>query len=363
MLNIYINARFLTQPVTGVQRYAIELTKSIDKMLENGEIDSTAVSFTLIAPRDCINVLPLKNINFNQVGFLSGHMWEQLELPIFTYGNLLLNFCNTGPIFKSLQLVTIHDASVYAYPDGYSKLFRIWYRLLLPILAINSVKIITVSEFSKLELIRFCKISPEKIISVYNGAPSLLTNDTDGSYLDNHDLKTLPFVLAVGSMNPNKNFHNLTRAFELLGDVQFQIVIVGGINSKVFKCNAPSLPDFINQVGYVSDGELQLLYRHATCFVYPSFYEGFGLPPLEAMAAGCPVIASNAASMPEICGDAAIYCDPSEPADIANKILLLMGDPSLRNSLRDRGFERAKQFTWLKCARETYSVIQEVVNK
>lgn len=114
-------------------------------------------------------------------------------------------------------------------------------------------------------------------------------------------------------------------------------------------------------MGYVSDAELRALYEHAACFVYPSFYEGFGLPPLEAMACGCPVIVSNAASLPEVCGDAALYCNPCSPEDIAEKISLLMADPRLREDLRQKGLERAKQFTWEKCARETFAIIEKVL--
>lgn len=360
---IFINGRFLTQNVTGVQRYAIELVKAIDVLMDSRVLDKNQVTFTLLAPNGHINELALSNISIKQVGFLSGHLWEQLELPIHARGHLLLNLCNTGPIVKREQVVTICDASVFAYPKAYSKPFRVWYQLLLPVLGRTSTAIITISEFSKTELIRFCKMVPEKIFPILLGVEQASDKGTDATFLDSHGLKGCRYVLAVSSMNPNKNFAGLAKAFELLGNVDYKVVIVGGTNTRVFGGDAIHLPEFVIQTGYVSDDELQVLYKHATCFVYPSFYEGFGLPPLEAMSWGCPVIVSEAASLPEVCGEAAIYCDPHSPADIARNIERLMGDELLRCALSKKGVERAKQFTWEKCARQTCNLLEKVMSK
>ncbi len=360
---VFFNGRFLTQKITGVQRYAIELLKALDLMLDNGAIDEMETSFTLLVPKDSIHDLKLKHISVKQVGILSGHGWEQLELPVYTFGHLLLNLCNTGPIFKRCQIVTICDASVFAFPKGYSKSFRLWYQFLLPILGSVAKRIITISSFSKAELIRFCKIKPEKIIPILLGVDQASDSVMDINFLESHGLNDTQYVLAVSSMNPNKNFTGLASAIALLGDVKFKVVIAGGANTKVFGGHTLSLPDFVIQVGYVSDDELKLLYKYAACFVYPSFYEGFGLPPLEAMAVSCPVIVSNAASLPEVCGEAALYCDPSSSSDIAEKIQRLMTDERLRSDLREKGFEQAKKFTWEKCAKETLSVIEKVLSK
>lgn len=363
MFIININARFLTQPITGVQRYAIELVKALDAMLESGELDKKHVSFVLLAPKRTCHELNLRHITLKQIGILKGHLWEQIELPLYSCGHLLLNFCNTGPILKSKQIVTICDASVFACPSGYSKAFRLWYQFLLPILGRNSKEIITISEFSKSELIKYCGIIPDKISPTLLGVESFSGLEMDEAILDKHGLNATPYVLAVSSMNPNKNFTALVQAIEMLGDVNFKVVIAGGTNSRVFGGDAAQLPGFVTRVGYVSDAELQALYKHAACFVFPSLYEGFGLPPLEAMACGCPVIVSKAASLPEVCGEAALYCDPYSPADIAEKIKRLMGDAALRNDLREKGLARARQFTWEKCARETCAVIEEVLSR
>ena len=360
---IFINGRFLTQKVTGVQRYAIELVQALDRLLENDLIQKSAFNFILLSPKGAIHFLNLKNILIKEVGVLTGHAWEQIELPSYTFGNLLLNFCNTGPLIKRKQLVTICDASVFAYPRGYSVLFRFWYMFMLPVLGFVALRIITISEFSKSELIRYCKISPKKLFPILLGTEQLMHSRLDLSFLALHGLTEVPYVLAVSSLNPNKNFSGLIRAIEMLGDVNFKIVIAGGMNSKVFSDRPVFLSNFVTQVGYVTDDELRLLYQNASCFVYPSLYEGFGLPPLEAMASGCPVIVSNIASLPEVCGEAALYCDPFDPLDIAEKIQLLMADVDLRNELIARGFERVKKFTWDKCALETVELINGVLVK
>jgi glycosyltransferase involved in cell wall biosynthesis len=359
---VYINGRFLGQKITGVQRYAIELTKALDGMLDKQEYNNS-ITFVLLVPPGDFNKLPLSNIKIKQLGCLSGHFWEQFELSIFTFGHLLLNFCNTGPIVKRNQIVTICDASVFSHPEGYSKLFRLWYKCLIPILGIMSRRVITISEFSKAELISYCHIKPKKIAVTLLGAPERFDLKPDTAYINSQGLGSTPFVLTVSSMNPNKNFAGLLKSIALLKDGRFQVVIVGGVNSKIFGANLLQIPDFVKYLGYVSDSELQQLYAHASCFVYPSFYEGFGLPPLEAMAAGCPVITSNVASLPEVCGSAVLYCDPTQPSEIASKINLMMSNSSLRSEMRKRGFKRIKQFTWDKCALETYNVIKSVVFK
>ena len=194
---------------------------------------------------------------------------------------------------------------------------------------------------------------------IYEGKEHVSAVAVDMKILREHGLVGRPFVLAVSSTSPNKNFRSVVRAVELLGDVDFEVVIAGGANPRVFSRSETSLPDSVKHVGYVSDGELRALYENATCFVFPSFYEGFGLPPLEAMARGCPTIASGAASMPEVCGDAALYCDPGDPADIAKQIQGVMENEDLRRDLSRKGLRRAERFSWDRCARETLDVVGE----
>jgi glycosyltransferase involved in cell wall biosynthesis len=267
---------------------------------------------------------------------------------------------NAAPLSKRDQVVTVHDAAVFANPRAFSLPFRVWYGVLLTGLGRVARAVITVSSFSEGELRRYCRIAEAKMRVTYPGKEHVSAVAADGEILWRHGLGRKPFVLAASSMSPNKNFRSVVRAVELLGDAaDFEVAIAGGANPKIFGRPEELLPGSVKYLGYVSDGELRALYENAACFVFPSFYEGFGLPPLEAMALGCPVVASYAASMPEVCGDAVLYCDPHDPADLAGQIRRLVGDEDLREDLSRRGLERAERFSWDRCARETLAVIEE----
>lgn len=359
---IYINARFLTQPVTGVQRYARELVRALDRLIGQGEIDGSKYKFQLLAPnRGNLQDPGLQHIPLKRVGRLGGHAWEQFELPFYTKGKFLLSLCNTAPLLKHCQAVTIHDSAVFAFPHAYSLLFRLWYRILYKGLTRRAMEIITVSSFSEDELRKYFRLDTGKLRVIYEGAEHILNSASDTGILRKHGLLDRQFVLAVSSMNPSKNFRAFIEAASRLGDKGPEIVIAGGFNPRIFRSPESPLTERVRHVGYVNDGELRALYEHAACFVFPSLYEGFGLPPVEAMACGCPVVAARAASMPEIYGDAALYCNPHDPGDIAEKIRTLLEDPSLREDLRQKGPARARQFTWINCARETFRVLEAAI--
>lgn len=360
---IYINARFLTQSLTGVQRYALELVKAIDQLIDCDDPAIKGYEFQLLAPQGDIHAVNLKHIKVKQVGRLSGHLWEQVELPIHSWGGTLLNLCNTAPIMKRNQAVMMHDAAVYAAPQTYSLAFRTWYKFLFRVLGVTSKLILTCSQFSKKQLMEHCKIKESKLQMIYHGKEHMLSVNADPDYIAKSKLDR-PYVLAVSSRSPNKNFGSIIEAIKLIKGADFDIVIAGGTNPKVFNTAGISdaetednLSHAVKYLGYVEEEELRALYDHAACFVFPSFYEGFGFPPLEAMACGCPVIASNAASMPEVCGDAVLYCNPHSPQDIADKIALLMSDSALREELSQRGLIQAENFSWSKCARETLNAV------
>ncbi|MFC0213506.1 glycosyltransferase family 4 protein [Paenibacillus chartarius] len=362
MNKIYINGRFLTQGTTGVQRYAIEVVKQLDDFIDNGEIDPDAFHFTLVAPKELRYELPLKHIKLKKVGRLRGHLWEQLELPFHCGGGLLVNLCNTGPLLKVPQIVTLHDASVFVNKHFFSTAFRLWYKVLFTILGKVAKRIITVSQFSKDELVRYCKIHGDKIHVTHLGKEHLHKLPADSSVFQKHQFGEKPYLLAVSSLNPNKNFKAILTAIQNLDTREFDVVIAGGTNLKVFADAELSVPDNVIQLGYVSDEELKALYERAACFVFPSFYEGFGIPPIEAMSFGCPVIVSNTASLPEVCGDAVIYCDPNDPALLGELIKKLMSDRQLRDGLVQKSLQRAGMYSWEKCTRLTYSILQEVVS-
>lgn len=345
---IYINARFLTQKITGVQRYAIELSRQLKTL-------ASPFEFRFLAPSAILHPDIARELGIRCVGKLQGHLWEQLELPFYCRDGVLLNLCNTAPASKYRQIVTIHDAAVFAVPESFSPTFRRGYQALLPRLGKTSLGIITDSVFSKNELIKYRIATKQKIHVIYLGGSQLLTHQPDPRILEKHALGNKPFILAVSSISPSKNFAALVKAIDFIKTRDFNVVIAGGAYPKVSQ--AQTLPDHVKYLGYVSDNELRALYEHASAYVCPSLYEGFGFTPLEAMTCGCPVITSNAASLPEVCGDAALYCNPHDPQDIADKIILLMANPELRLELKQKGLEQAKRFSWEKCAQETLQAI------
>jgi glycosyltransferase involved in cell wall biosynthesis len=355
------NGRFLTQPVTGVQRYAIEVLKKFDELISE-KIDQNKYSFNIICPNvDLISNIQFKHIQVKKVGNCKGHIWEQTVLPLVTRKNLLVNLCNTGPIFHKNQIVTIHDAAVFVYPENYSKLFRYYYTSLLPLIGKKSRAIITVSNFSKSELKKFCHLHPDKIKVIYLGKEHILDINESKDILKKFGIVDEKYILSVGSLAPNKNFAAVIKAIQLLDKFSYKFVIAGGTNPKIFN-NSLKLPNNVIQLGYVTDSELKALYQNATCFVFASLYEGFGLTPLEAMTCGCPVICSNAASLPEIYCDTVLYCDPHDPEDISQKINLLMSDRNLHKSLQQKGLEKSKEFSWKKCAEQIWNTIEEIMN-
>jgi len=358
-MNVYINGRFLTRPVTGVERYAIEVVKAFDSLIDCGEIDIKKYSFLIVTPKRIKDIFLLKHIPLKKIGMLSGHLWEQVELPLYARGGLLLSLCNASTLFRRNQIVTIHDAAFAAYPSAFSLIFRTWYKILSTNLGKIANKIITDSFFSKADLQRYCGIPGEKIKVIYCGGNHLLKVDANKEILIRNSLTQRPYVLAVGTATFNKNFHAIVNSIDLLKEMNVDLVIVGGNKPTVFK-QAP-LPYSRNTkyLGYVSDAELRALYEGAACYVHPSLYEGFGLPPLEAMACRCPVILSGRGSLPEVFGDAALYCNAFDSEDIANKIRQLIGDKTLQENFRQKGSTFANRFSWKQCAKEITSTIEE----
>jgi len=346
----YINGRFLTGKTTGVQRFAEEIIKSLDTMIGDGDIDSSRSSFEILTPKKLLRAVGFEHIPVKAVGRLSGHSWEQVTLPAYARDGFLLNLCNTGPLFLHNQLAALHDAGIVARPGDYRMRFRLWYKFMMRRLGKNSRLIATVSEFSKMELHRDFGIPLDDIQVVSLSGEHILRTPPDDDFLDEQKLKGKRFLLAVNAMNTRKNLGALIDAMNSLGRVEFKVVVTGGSNSRVFRPVHWNLPESFQHVGHVTDGKLRSLYSHATALVFPSLYEGFGLPPLEAMACGCPVLVSDIPAHRETCGDAAAYCDPLDPADIADKIKQITADDGLRNDLISRGNDRWKQFSWKKTA-------------
>ena len=363
MIEIVINARFLTQPMTGVQRYAYELVRAFDQMMLEGEIDPTIYSIVLAAPPDLKNDPEFKYVKLKKVGRLKGNLWEQISLPLYSRNKLLFNPCNTGPVLGGRhQIVTIHDASVFTYPQAYTFLFRLKYKLIINIMCRMAATIITVSKFSRNEISYYCGRSPDKIVVIPEGSDHILRYNGDDFIFERFKIGQRPYIFAASSQSVHKNHGIILKAVDLLGEVNFDVVIAGGTYSSIFNKKKNNYPLFFKQVGYVSNEELRSLYGHATCFIFPSLYEGFGLPPLEAMACGCPVIVSDVASMPEVCGNGALYFNPNDPVDLSIIIKRLISDHSLQNELKNKGLDRVKGFLWKASARKIWQVITKESN-
>ncbi|WP_034410547.1 glycosyltransferase family 4 protein [Derxia gummosa] len=354
------NGRFLTRPATGVDRFALELMTAYAGPPAAGSPGAAAPATGRAAPAGLaparvavppgrLRVLPpaLRERVF-RVGSRGGQWWEQTALREAASDDVLVNLCNTGPLWRRRQLVVIHDAATFANPGNFSRAFRTWYRFLLGSLVQHSEAILTVSAFSAGELIRFLGRPAREIEVIPESGEHILREPADGSLGEQLGLGGgRPFVLAVGSQSPNKNFGAVAKAMALLGRDDVPLVAVGGANKRVFAGGEPAADERgVIRTGYVTDAQLRWFYEQALCFVFPSFYEGFGLPPLEAMCCGCPVIVSDASSLPEVCGSAALYCDPADPATLAAQLARLLDSAALRAEMAAAGRAHASRYTW-----------------
>ncbi|QCU54591.1 glycosyltransferase family 4 protein [Burkholderia pseudomallei] len=354
---VAINGKFTSQRLTGVQRVAHDFTSALARLLP-GERNPT-----LVVPRDHASDTLPPTVARRVVPRLRGALWEQLALPFATRGQTLVSLCNIGPLFKRNQVVMIHDVAVLDFPQGYSLKFRLWYRFAFWMLKRRARHILTVSRFSKERIVARLGVAPTDVSTIVSGVDHFGRIEGDPSVLDRLGLAYDGYVLIVGSLAPGKNLARTLEAIARLERMrpELRFVIAGGSNVRIFGASAlgeRASAGNVTWAGYVSDGELKALYENAGCFVFPSLYEGFGLPPLEAMYCGCPVIVSREASLPEACGDAALYCDAHDAVDIAATIAQLMGDAELRRELREKGRARASRYRWDAAAKQLIGVLR-----
>ena len=356
--SIAINGRFLTQSITGVQRCALEVVQQIDALLLENPVLCKKYDFTLISPKASrSHAISLKVIKHIITPRIQTQFWEQILLTWYARKSLLLCLCNTGPIIHPNQSVTIHDASFITHPDGYTKWYRFWNVSILRFLVKRVFKIVTDSRYWQIELQSHFKFDASKIQTIYLGHEHITRVNPDYSIHENYDLNAKPYILAVSSKNPNKNFKLITDALSLLKNVDYNVVIAGGGDNNVYVDDGFTYPSFVRCVGFVSDSQLKALYLKSQCFVYPSITEGFGLPPLEAIACGCPIIISDRTCLPEIFGDSALYCNPYDPSDLATKITHLSESEELRKALIAKGRLLLGRYTWRKCGEQYFDII------
>jgi glycosyltransferase involved in cell wall biosynthesis len=349
---ILINGKFFCQQVTGTQRYARELLKQFDELIS--EEANRDIVVEVLVPRSAGSIPRYNNLRVRAVGMLSGTLWEQCELPLYCRRHLLVTLSGGAPILHSRNVITIHDVAVFAAPAGYSRAYKLWYQFLYKWMGRRACHILTVSQFSKSEIVKWCGTDPRRISVTYLGSDHAFGLKADDSALKRFGISG-NFILSISSLNPNKNFHRVAEAAGCLNRPGLEFVFAGGWDRRVYR-EGVSLPVRIRQLGYVSDEELKALYQAASCFVFATLYEGFGLPALEALSCGCPVVASRAASLPELFEGSAVFCDPLSPKDIAAAIELSLQFP---RSECNKLTEFARKYSWETCARKTLEVLKE----
>lgn len=352
-VNLVINGKFLSVPMTGVHRVAHELANAIAD-LGGGEAGAEVWH-----PHDGVERARSIRLPCRTVGPLRGIPWEQLTLPMSARGRLLLNLCNIAPVAATNAVTMIHDAQIYTTPESYSPAFAAWYRMIQPQIARRHRHILTVSEYSKQQLIAVGVAPAERISVVYNGVDHVVAVPARPAILDRFALGRKQFVVALASTQKHKNIRLLLRAFADPSMRHLKLVLIGD-DDPAREAFGAMLRDNVVLAGRVDDGELRALYESALCLAFPSTTEGFGLPPLEAMRVGCPAVVAPCGSLPEVCGEAALYAAPGSTAAWIAAILVLADDEQLWLARSGAGRVHASHFTWRRAAQRLLAVLDGV---
>jgi len=370
----------------GIARYCYNLFKNLKRI--DGENEYILVRRKASNECDCDGelVVPYPKIPMKRT--IGNYIQLPLELKKEKF-DVIHDLSQISPFifnFSSSKVLTIHDLSPILFPETYGKIHVFLQKYILPKTLKNVDKVIAVSENTKKDIVKYLGFPEESIEVVYNGVDERfkpLSHDLCSYDLKrdafartamqnslSHDLCSYdfsPYILFVGTLEPRKNVTTLLKAFYILKkrkEVMHKLVIAGGKgwkNKEVYETmRRLNLSNSVKFLGYVPDEELPKLYSGADLFVYPSLYEGFGLPPLEAMACGCPVITSNVSSLPEVVGDAGIMVNPLDINGLADAVYKVLNDEGLREEMVKKGLKRVRMFGWEECARKTLRVYEEV---
>ncbi len=367
---ILIDSIALLSPLTGIGRYTYEIAKEIHKvdhfnlnyyygyyskhLLETSKPNNLKTLKSIVSKSQILKKITRKIIAVSSKLFTPTYdlYWQPNFIP------------NNG--IKAKRIVTsVHDFSFILHRDFHPKERIEYFDTYFYKNIVRSDMIITGSEYSKQEILQRLDFKEDKVKVIYHG----IDHNLFKIYKNPRVEFEIPskFILSVGSIEPRKNLLGLLKAYDILDEdlkKEYKLVLVGfkGWENKEIMNIVNDNKENIHYLGFVNDEELAKVYNLASLFVFPSFYEGFGLPPLEAMACGTPVVSSNLTSIPEVCVDAAMYCDPYDMEDIKNKIELVLSDENLQNGMIQKGIKRAKHFTWEKSAKEHMKVFEKVLN-
>ena len=346
-MTVVVNCRFLTRPVTGVERYAFELVEALAAI--RGDL-------LLVAPPDPpLEHAEIAGLPVRRVGSLSGHAWEQVSLPRFLTSvdePVLVDLANTGPVRCADQVVVVHDLMHRRHPESHSRAFRWWYGMITPLLLRKARTVVTVSEFSRTE-----------IRDVYGRDDIRIVPNAVGAWITGpqrrpSSIGEVPFFLSVGSRSLHKGLDTLVEAFRRYRESGGQAALaVVGTTSRSFADGSFSAAEALVELGRVSDEELAWLYHHARAFVFPSRYEGFGIPPIEAQTAGTPVIASDIVVLREVLDQSALLFPPGDAAALASAMVAVDEDPDLVARLTEAGVRNAARYSWAASAAELSTLI------
>lgn len=361
----------LDRPLTGIGRYTLEMASVFDRMGVDvtllvsgglGDLASTALShhhlkFARLAP--ALMTLGSLQIRMQAKRYKFDIVHDPIGVTPFFFG-----------LGGAKGIVTVHDVFAFSIPHHSSRFDDLVYRYWLPHVLPKVSKIITVSEHSKHDIMKYIKIVEDKIIVVYNGIDSVfqpLSDDEVYTYLQKQFAIAFPYILFIGNLTKRKNLETLLRAFAVVKDEfqSHQLVLVGPSTFRSTEL-APlitelKIADRLISLGQVPNEALPWLYNGADVFAFPSLYEGFGLPPLEAMACGTPVVVSNSSSLPEVVGDAGLLFEATQVDQLAAAIRRVLSDDMLRENLSSKGLARAKGFTWQATASRVLDIYQSVL--
>ena len=374
----------------GVGEYGFQVLKHLKTQNSKLKTQSHNLKFKIYLKRQPLESFPEETEGWKYKVFGPKKFWTQIALPL----NLCLGRPRPDVFFSPTHyaprfcpipsVISIMDLSFFKFPEMFKKKDLVQLKSWTAYSAKKAVKILTISQASKNDIIRYYRVPKERIVVIYPGKRKIESGKGKMGVKEVRKKYGIEgdYILYVGTLQPRKNLSRLIEAFKTVcanysnlkrinsnkfdknsGNSDIYLVIAGKkgwMYDEIFqKVKELNLEKNVIFTGYVPDEDLPVLYKGAKCFVLASLYEGFGIPVLEAMSFGCPVVISNVSSLPEIGGKAAVYVDPYDVKDIAEKIKLIIENGKLKKEMREKGLEQAKKFSWEKCARETFKVLKE----